>query len=179
MSKILQLKIYLQGSKPKIWRRFLIEDSITFNELHDIIQTVMGWENYHLFEFEINDLRIIPPDEGFLKENELDPDKTKVYEFLNTEKQKFNYLYDFGDDWNHIIVVEKILEKDSSKKYPVCIAGKMSCPPEDCGGLWGYEEILEIQQNKNHPDYEERIIDWLGEDFNPEDFNIEEVNKKC
>ena len=178
MPEVLQLKISLKEIKPKIWRRFLVEDSITFQKLHEIIQDVMGWENYHLFEFKFENIRIIPPNEDYLEENELDPKKVKVKEYVNKEKQKFEYIYDFGDSWEHEVIVEKILDKNNSKQYSVCIAGERACPPEDCGGVWGYEELLEIRKNKNHPEYKDKIVNWLGEDFDPEEFDLNRINIK-
>ena len=178
--KIFQLKIVLKGSSPPIWRRFLVEDNISFHKLHEIIQTVMGWENCHLYEFSVSELRIsIPPEEygGEPYENrELSSKKAKI-SILGSEKLKFSYLYDFGDSWEHAIIVEKIVEKTRSPKCPVCIAGKMSCPPEDCGGIWGYSELLEIRKDKNHPEYEKKVANWLDEDFSPEKFEIEEINR--
>lgn len=176
MTKVLQLKISLDGITPIILRRFLVEDNISFHQLHEVIQRVMGWENYHLYEFKVGDLSILEPSEDYDDDVE-NSKKVKLNNVLVKEKQKFTYTYDFGDTWEHSIVVEKILKKDSSQKYPVCIAGEMSCPPEDCGGTWGYEEILKIQKNKDHPEYKEKITNWLGEDFDPECFNIDKVNK--
>lgn len=175
MSKILQLKISLRGLRPSVWRRILVEDTINFYELHNIIQKVMGWECYHLFEFDQGGLSIGEPHEDYGGEVR-DSRKIKLNSIFTGEKQRLSYIYDFGDSWEHMIVVEKILEKDGSKKYPVCIAGEMACPPEDSGGVWGYEEMLEIKKNKNHPEYEEKIVGWLGEDFDPEKFDIDEVN---
>jgi hypothetical protein len=174
--KILQLKIRLEGIRPFIWRKFLVEDSISFHKLHEIIQWVMGWENYHLYEFRVGGLSILEPHEDYMQDV-TDSRKTRLSHILTIEKQKFGYLYDFGDSWEHMITVEKILEKASSKKYPVCITGKRACPPEDCGGIWGYQELLEIRKDKNHPEYEERIVEWLGEDFDPEHFDVDEINK--
>lgn len=180
MAKILQLKIHLKDIEPKIWRVFLISDSWNFDKLHRIIQTVMGWENYHLFEFKLGNTRIIPPDEGYLEEKELDPKKVKIEEYANKEKQKFEYIYDFGDSWEHEIVVEKITgdKIENADRYPKCIEGEKACPPEDCGGTGGYEGLLEIMKDKNHPDYKEKIVNWLGEDFNPEKFDLKKINAK-
>lgn len=175
MAKILQLKIKLIGIKPPIWRRFLIEDSVNFHQLHNIIQEVMGWENCHLYEFFVGDMNILEPNEDYSGPIE-DSKRIKLKEVLS-EKQKFGYMYDFGDSWDHIITVEKILEKDKQQKYPVCIGGERACPPEDCGGNYGYEELLEIRKNKNHPEYEERIVEWLGDDFDPEQFDISLISK--
>lgn len=179
MSKILQLKISINDIEPKIWRKFLVSDSLTFNELHEIIQEVMGWENYHLYEFKFKNIRIIPPDEGYLEENELDPEKTKVYEYLNKEKQKCKYIYDFGDTWEHEIILEKItLEDNDNKMQPKCIGGERACPPEDCGGTGGYERILEFLKTGKDSwgENPEELKEWLGE-WNPEEFDINETNK--
>jgi hypothetical protein len=106
----------------------------------------------------------------------VDYKKIKISDFLNTEKQKIKYEYDFGDGWEHDVILEKILEPDPKMKYPVCIAGKMSCPPEDCGGAWGYADMLEILKNPEHPEFQE-FIDWLGDEFDPEAFDKDEVNE--
>ena len=177
MSRILQLKISLVGLKPMIWRRLLVEDSISFYKLHNIIQKAMGWENYHLFEFDQGSLYIGIPEGGDYSSEIKDSKKIKLSHVFTEEKQILNYIYDFGDSWKHKILVEKILVKDHLQKYPLCIDGNRSCPPEDCGGVWGYEEMLEIKSDKSHPEYEEKIVEWLGEDFDPEKFDIEEVNK--
>lgn len=176
MAKILQLKIQLKGIKPAIWRKVLVEDSVTFDALHRIIQIAMGWENYHLYMFNVGGVEISVPDPD--QEQEVkNSKKVKIAQFLS-ENQKFLYVYDFGDSWEHTITVEKVLESDSSQKYPVCIAGESACPPEDCGGVWGYAELMEIRKDKSHPEYEERIVEWLGEDYDPEHFNVKEVNEE-
>lgn len=227
MRKILQLKISLNEIKPEIWRRFFVKDNISFEELHEIIQEVMGWENYHLWEFNINDNIITPPDEEcednlnisegdmdrffmtpefikfkkeqdkkgekldfsklhemiekFKKENEI-PEQIDIDEpisrLINKEKQKFNYLYDFGDSWGHEIIVEKIIEDDGKQKGTFCLEGERACPTEDCGGVGGYENLIEVKKDKNHPDYGELIVNWLGEKHDFEEFDINGVNKR-
>jgi len=177
VEKILQLKISLKSFRPTIWRRVLVEDSINFYELHNIIQIVMGWEDSHLFEFDQGGLSIGMPHDDYGDEVQ-NSKKIRLSNIFTTEKQRLNYIYDFGDGWEHSIFVEKILDKEDNKKYPVCTAGKMACPPEDVGGVWGYEEILEVKKDKNHPEYEEQIIDWLGEDFDSEKFDIDDVNTR-
>lgn len=180
MARILQLKITLKDIEPKIWRRFLVSDFWTFDKLHRIIQKVMGWENYHLYEFKFGNIKIVPPDEGYLEENELDPKKVKIEEYVDKEKQKFEYVYDFGDSWEHEIVVEKLTEDkiEDADEYPKCIGGERACPPEDCGGVGGYERFLEILKTGKDPlgENPEELKDWLG-DWDPEEFNIEEINK--
>lgn len=218
--KILQLKIMLDGIKPAIWRRFLTKDTVSFEQLHNIIQKVMGWENYHLYEFSIGGVSIIPRDEGynfaessfhtlfnspeFMKMLEkgakngkkMDIDKmneilknaeknkpknkfdvnTRVNLLLGSEGQKFNYTYDFGDSWKHELIVEKITPPEEGKKYPLCLEGERACPPEDCGSVPGYYELMKIRKNKNHPEYKERVAGWLGEDYDPELFVADWVN---
>ncbi len=99
--------------------------------------------------------------------------KTKISQLLNGEGQKFTYLYDFGDSWEHTLVIEKISEEDKTKKYPLCLAGEWACPPEDCGGTEKYRDLMEIRKNKNHPRYKELIVEWLGEEYDPGSFNVE------
>jgi hypothetical protein len=178
MPKILQLKISLDEIKPQIWRSFLVYDDVSFEKFHNIIQKIMCWESYHLWEFSIDDsIKVGPIDEDVDYELE-DAKKVKLKDYINAEKEKFYYLYDFGDSWNHIIVVEKIIEDDGSQKVPICIEGDRACPPEDCGGVCGYEELIKIKKDKNHPDYKEQIVDWLGEDFDFEEFDLNKINSK-
>ena len=151
MAEILQLKIYLEDIKPKIWRKFLVSDFLTFHRLHEIIQGVMGWENYHLYEFDVAGIKIgIKEDADYDIE---DAKKIKLSGYLNKKCQKFNYTYDFGDSWEHKIILEKIMPDKTrdSKKYPCCIEGERACPPEDCGGVGGYERFLEILKTGKDP----------------------------
>jgi len=176
MTKILQLKILLEGITPKIWRRFLVKDNISFYDLHNIIQPVMGWGNYHLYSFYINKEEIGMPDPDFRNEL-LNAKKIKLKDKLPL-KQKFGYVYDFGDNWEHILTVEKSLDNKDAALVPVCLEGERACPPEDCGSYPGYYELMKIKKNKKHPEYKERIAEWLGENFDFEHFDIEEINKE-
>lgn len=162
-----------------------MRDSITFRDLHGVIQIVMGWGNYHLYEFNVSDLHIEDSErfsvdfiwkEPRPKAETAEAKRTKLSELLKTEKQKFYYLYDLGDSWRHTLMVEKVME-DGERETPACLAGERACPPEDCGGVWGYEELLEIKKDKDHPLYQERIVEWLGEDFDPERFDLDGVNE--
>ena len=183
MTNILQLKITLDGIKPPIWRRIQVEDSITFEKLHHVIQDAMGWDNYHLHNFQIDRTTCIEMNEEDIFSGEFpefNEEVIKLSEFITEEKQVLKYIYDFGDDWEHIIKVEKIFPKESTerKEHLICMKGKRACPPEDSGGIYGYYDLMEIRENENHPDYEEMIVDWLGEDYDPEEFNIDEINNK-
>ena len=101
--------------------------------------------------------------------------KQKIADYFSQENEKADYVYDFGDNWEHIIKLEKILPREENIKYPICIKGRRACPPEDCGGIGGYYNLLEIIKNPNHEDYEE-MLDWLGGEFDPERFDVEEVS---
>ena len=174
--KVYQLHISLKGSKPKIWRRFLVTEDMTLEKLHKIIQEVMGWEDYHLHEFTSGGKQYGMPDEEW--DNNVENEKKIKLSDLNlAEKQKFEYLYDFGDSWEHEIKVEKILPFETTAKYPKCLDGELACPPEDCGSLWGYEELSELTKlSKDELDEEglERL-EWLG-DYDFEHFSVDEVN---
>ncbi len=168
-----QLKISLNNIKPQIWRRFLIQSDIKLPDLHKAIQTVMGWTNSHLHQFIIDGKFYSEPNDESFTET-VDYRKIRLNKVLTEEKQTINYEYDFGDGWEHTIVLEKILT-DSVQKYPVCLEGERSCPPEDCGGPHGYEDLLIIISNPEDEDYTE-MIEWLGDGFDPEYFDKEDIN---
>ncbi len=179
MDRILQLKITLLGSKPPIWRRVLVDKCITFESLHQIIQVAMGWDGSHLYEFDINGNTIAVPDFEFDPEDSeeyLDSRMTRMESIITQEKQKFIYLYDFGDNWEHGIQVEKKLPLDPKLTYPVCIDGALNCPPEDIGGIYAFYEILKAVNDENHPDHEE-MIEYIDEDYDPEYFDLDDINE--
>lgn len=175
--QVLQIKISLRGIKPLIWRRFLVKNNITFHKLHLIIQRIMGWDNYHLYYFEKGDLRIESEELVDGEYSDFEPsEKIKLCQVLG-KGMKIEYVYDFGDNWEHEVVVEKIMEKDPALKYPVCLEGGRNCPPEDCGSVWGYDDLMKIRKNPKHPEYKDRVLNWLGTDYDPEYFDVEEVNR--
>lgn len=172
---IYQLKVTLKRIKPPIWRRVQVPGNITLYRLHKILQVVMGWYNYHLYQFVIDGTYYSDPDDEGLIEVK-NARRRKLKDVVGQEKKRFIYEYDFGDGWEHEIIVEKILSPDPGKRYPVCLNGRRACPPEDCGGPWGYADLLEILADPGHPQYEEMRA-WAGEDFDPEKFDLEFVNK--
>ncbi len=177
LAPIYQLKVTLKGSKPPIWRRIQVSSQTTLGQFHEILQTVMGWYDCHLHQFSIGgiDYGQPHPDLGFGQDirNEKSVPLSRV---VPGEKFKFDYTYDFGDGWEHQIVVEKVLPPDPEVQYPVCLKGKRNCPPEDCGGIWGYAELLEVLTESEHPDHEE-MLEWVGGSFDPEAFDLDEINQ--
>lgn len=177
-TKIFQFKITLKDAPLPIWRRIEVADNEDFEAFHEYIQSFMGWYNCHLHHFyKGRNLFIVPQKTDFQMGTELLSKKTLLSDMFKAEKDKLNYEYDFGDSWNHEIVLEKILEVDATKDYPLCVAGKGKCPPEDCGGVWGYADLLEILKDPKHEEYED-MCEWLdiekGSDWDPKEFNLED-----
>ena len=172
---IYQIKISLIGAKPPVWRTVLVPSTIGLAAFHEVIQRAMGWTDSHLHQFIVNNVFYGIPDDDFGMETE-DESKYKLSQLLSKEKDTIKYEYDFGDSWEHKILLEKILPFDSKTALPVCIKGKRACPPEDCGGIWGYEELLETISNPKHPDHED-MLEWLGGEFDPEEFDLEAINE--
>ena len=175
-----QIKVSLEDIRPPIWRRILVDSDTTLGELHQIIQMTMDWDNCHLDEFKCGDNRygVVDDDFGFDWGAEVeDENQYQISDVLTREKSWLRYLYDFGDSWSHKVVLEKKLSPDPDVKLPTCVTGKRACPPDDCGGVWGYQNLIEIMQNPEHPEYEE-MFEWLGFELDPEEFDIKEINKR-
>ena len=174
MANTIQLKIELSGIEPPIWRRLLGVDSITFFDLHHIFQIAMGWKNAHLFDFRIGDYTI-----GFIDsdapEDLADATKVTLDTLITKAGIRFAYTYDFGDEWSHNVEVEKI-SQDAARKDPACLEGERKCPPEDCGGIPGYQQLLEVLKDKSNPNYPE-MKRWGGKGYEFEKFDLEKVNK--
>jgi hypothetical protein len=177
-SSIYQLKITLREISPPIWRRVQVSSNMTLGDLHWVIQTAMGWTNSHLHSFTIEGLEygmILPDELGFDDIETHDETLVKLNKIIPGEKFKFPYLYDFGDSWEHDILVEKVLPVDPAATYPTCLQAKRACPPEDCGGTSGYAQLLEVMQNPRHDDYES-MLEWLGGAFAPEAVDLQKIN---
>jgi hypothetical protein len=177
-----QFKIQLKDlTKPTVWRRVLIPADFTFEDFHSVIQVSMGWAFAHLYQFSPQGYGSHPliaeiSDEDW-DEPDFDARKTKLKSIFKTENQKFTYIYDFGDDWIHKITLEKILKEKITT--PKCLKGQGKCPPENCGGPWGYKNILEILANPKHEEYK-NTKEWLfmdeDEEWDINEFQIEDVN---
>ena len=178
---LLTLRIQLAYiKKPPVWRKITVPAQFTFYRLHLIIQAAFGWDNYHLYQFSDKDYGsdvVISEPTGDDWHEVRNSRKVKVGSVLNTAGQKYQYIYDFGDDWLHYITVEKAEDIEATKAH--CIGGKGTCPPEDCGGPWGYENLREILANPKHPEHDE-MKEWLGLDGNEKwdsnYFDLEEAN---
>ena len=174
-----QLKVTLIDSKPPIWRRILVPSDINLGQFHAVLQASMGWTNSHLHQFIANnEFYGMEDDDDFGFDMEVnDENNYRLNQLLATEKQTIIYEYDFGDSWAHKILLEKILPFDKKTRLPACIKGKRACPPEDCGGIWGYASLIETLNDPKHPEREE-MLEWLGGEFDPEAFDLEAINQK-
>ncbi|QDU93716.1 plasmid pRiA4b ORF-3 family protein [Lignipirellula cremea] len=175
-----QFKITLLGAKPPIWRRIQVQDC-TFDKLHEYIQTAMGWTNSHLHQFEIKGERYGDPellDDDFDHFDGIDSTTTMLSRILPETGQRFafKYKYDFGDGWEHEVLYEGCPPLEKDKKYPLCLEGERSCPPEDVGGMGGYYEFLAVIADPEHEDHE-RLLRWAGT-FDPDAFDPKQATKE-
>ena len=172
---IYQIKITLEGTDPPIWRRILVKDFPLAN-LHEIIQVAMGWENCHLHAFRVGKRTFSIPMEELGTEDE-DADAVTLESLgLNKVGSKFIYEYDFGDGWEHEILVEGSKNRVKNRIYPRCLKAVRACPPEDCGGIYGYTRLLRILKTPKHSEYED-VVDWIGDEFDPKFVDVEAINK--
>jgi len=185
-NQIFQFKITLEGILPSIWRRIQVPDTYSFWDLHIAIQDAMGWLDYHLHVFHFLKPHKMAGTEIGIPGDEMDGEiilpgwETRIRDYFTKPGDQAIYEYDFGDSWEHELVLEAILPKEAGVKYPRCIAGERACPPEDCGGVGGYEQLVEILSNSKHEAYHEMIA-WLKghaknyHPFRPDAFNPEKV----
>lgn len=176
-----QIKVVLNNIKPPIWRRLVVDSRMTMDALHDVIQISMGWDGSHLHQFIDRDGVVynLQDDEEFMMDfagEAVDESLVLINEILKQEKDWLKYEYDFGDGWEHKIILEKILPHKKGQFSVVCTKGKRSCPPEDCGGPWRYQYILEQLAAPDDDEEYEELIEWLGEGFDAEHFDIDKVN---
>jgi hypothetical protein len=170
------IKVTLAGSQPPIWRRLQVPSAITLRALHDVLQAAFGWENYHMWVFETPLGRCGLPDRNLEISNAA---AKRLDQVAPRPSDRLSYTYDFGDDWEHAILVEAITSAEPGIAYPRCLAGRRACPPEDCGGIWGYDDLIAILTDPEHEEHQERL-EWLGLDsadqFDPAAFDPAQVN---
>ena len=171
MPDIYQLKVTLLGTDPPIWRRILVPADLILAKLHDVLQKAMGWENSHLYEFRAGKQIYGRPNREMMSlgfgPTTINDRQVCLDEVLPRVRSKLIYTYDMGDSWEHSVVLEKSLPADPNMTYPVCTGGERACPPEDCGGIPGFYNLLE------NP---EELRDWIG-GYDPEAFSAEAVNR--
>lgn len=178
--EIYQLKVPLLDTRPPIWRRLLVPASLTLEQLHDVLQVAMGWDDSHLHDFRIGQKRFGKPDpnDRLMGLPAVANERTMhLFTVLGKVGAKAVYTYDLGDSWEHAIVVEKVLPLEPGVPYPICVGGKLQGPPEDCGGIPGYYNLLEAIRDPAHDEHEE-MLDWIGGDFDPEAFSVDDVNQR-
>jgi len=182
LSQVFQFKITLLNIETPIWRRIEMPDT-TFDDLHESIQTAMGWTNSHLHQFEIDGQRCGDPslldDDGFGDSDFLDSTEIRLSQIFANKHSGFRFLYeyDFGDGWRHEIEFEGTKPAEAGARYPRCVDGARACPPEDCGGPWGYDGFLQAIRDTEHEEHES-MLEWIGGRFDPEKFSPTAATKK-
>lgn len=161
MDYVLTIKLEVE---PPVVRRVRVPEAATLGTLHDVIQIAMGWGNEHLHAFSIGK-----------RSYDDDEDDFSLADVLK-KGDKFKYEYDFGDSWRHTITVTSVGEEVPGPAF-VCLSGKRACPPEDCGGASGYEDLLEVLADPAHPEYEDRL-EWVEDGFDPAAFDLDDVNRR-
>jgi hypothetical protein len=179
MMRFYQLKITLMGTDPAVWRRIVVPASLSLDRLHDVIQVVMGWEDAHLHEFIFQARRFSEAiDSMDPMENIEDESRHRLNELLTRKGQRLIYVYDFGDSWEHDILLENSRYQDPEQFMAVmCLGGERACPPEDIGGIPGYEALCAAMGDASNPQRQD-YIDWLGEPFDAEAFDLEVVQRR-
>ena len=174
-----QLKISLDGIRPMIWRRIVVPHTISLEGLQNVFQNALGWTNSHLHMFEAYGIECRFPydDPDGLQENEVDEDGMTLDLMFHKSKDQFKYIYDYGDHWEHTVVVERMLPFWKVPNAPLCLDGANAVPPEDCGSVPGYRDLRKILKNPKHKEYAE-MRRWAGRKFDPLAFDIATVNKR-
>ena len=171
-----RLKVTLRQVKPPVWRRIEVASNIKLSELSGVLEAAMGWLGGHLHAFEAEGVLYETPDGENLGFRPRDERRARLGEVLPSVKSRMRWDYDFGDGWEHDVVVEAIEPMRSEAVYPVCLAGKRACPPDDCGGPWGYSNLLAAISDPAHEEREE-LIEWLPPGFDADAFDIEEATE--
>lgn len=175
---VYQIKVVLRDSRPPIWRRILVRSDLTLRSLHQVLQIVMGWGNSHMHQFIFKKERYGYPDpdgEADFGLKTIDDTKVRLEQLMTGKGQCLTYEYDTGDSWEHFLTVEKVLPLDKDKHATLCLAGARACPPDDVGGIPGYERFLEAVSYPNHREHK-AMLQWVGGAFDPEAFDLNRVN---
>lgn len=175
-ASIHRLKITLRHFEPAIWRTVAVPSDFTLGDCHHVIQYAIGWEHAHMHDFRIGKVTYVDPRMP-VNEDDQDEDQVTLAQVVPRARRKMRYTYDFGDNWEHDVQVEAVEPPDPALRYPVILDGAQACPPEDCGGVWGYASLLEVLSDPNDPDYEE-MLEWVEEPIDPDVFDLKKANKQ-
>lgn len=175
LGRAYQLKIGLKDVRPPVWRRLLVSGTDSLAQLHTVLQIAMGWTDTHLHEFVQGPVRYGEPDEDLPDGGFRDELRYRVEQVLRKSGDRLLYIYDFGDNWEHEVLLEKILPFDAGSTLPVCVKGRRACPPEDVGGACGFMELLKTLADPTDPDFTE-ALEWVADGFDPGRFDPVEVN---
>lgn len=171
-----RLKVTLREVRPPVWRRIEVSSVVTLGRLSEVLEAAMGWLGGHLHAFDVAGTRYGIPDPDW-DTADLDERRFRLGAVLPRVGSKMRWDYDFGDGWKHDVVVEAIGPAEPGVEYPVCLKGRRACPPEDCGGPWGYEELLQLLADPDREDPDDRR-GWVGPDFDPAHFDPEEATEE-
>ena len=181
-AEVYEIKMFLADSHPPIWRRLAVRSDMTLAKLHDVIQIVMGWQNCHLHQFIVGDDKDPTyygvPDMGLMADlgpKTLDAAAVQLRDIVKRRGSRFIYEYDFGDSWIRELEVVQVKPLEKRARYPVCLGGERAGPPDDCGGVWGYDNLLQAIADPKHEDHDD-LLEWLGGEFDPVAFDLDEVN---
>ena len=176
---VYQLRVVLRHTDPPVWRRFTVPSDITLHRLHLVLQKVMGWKNAHLYRFSIGSQEYgeLYHDNENSGLDHKDSKRAKLKSLVAKQGSIFLYEYDFGDGWLHEVTLEAVLEPKPDLDHPACLAGERACPPEDCGGPPGFDNLLFIMNDPGHEEYQD-MVSWLGHRFDPTAFSLVQVNRR-
>ena len=172
---VYQLMVTLRESEPAIWRRLLVQDT-TLDRLSDFLIAAMGWKGYHLHVFVAGSRRYSIPDPEWYDEELKDESSVKLSDIVSVKQHSFIYEYDLGDSWQHEVLVENIGPPEPGRRYPICLAGSLACPPEDVGGIGGFYDFLEAIRDPGHPEHK-YLLEWAGGGFDPKAFDLDQTNQ--
>jgi hypothetical protein len=171
-----KIKVTLRDTRPPIWRRLEVPSGTTLRKLHDTVQAAFGWEDYHMWAFESGQDRYGVADRDLGIRSAA---SKRLGQVTPHAGDRLRYTYDFGDDWEHDILIEDVTAPEPDTAYPRCLTGRRACPPEDCGGIWGYDYLIAILADPRHEEHQDRL-EWLGLDsadqFDPAAFDTAQAN---
>lgn len=172
-----QLTVTLLEVKPAVWRRLVVRSDTRLGKLHRILQIALGWTDSHLHQYVVGDTHYGVPDPEYGDLDVRSERNVPLYQVPVAPTASCIYEYDFGDGWQHELVLEQVVASDPDTRYPICLAGQRACPPEDVGGIGGYAEFLDAIRSPRHPEHA-AMLAWAGRQFDPDAFDVDAVNRR-